>query len=107
MTDRPTQARPEVPTAEVTLEFQRSQARRAVVAASIGNGLEWFDVIVYGAFAVTIAKLFFPSNDPTASLLLAFGSFGISFVMRPLGGILIGRYADRQAARPACWCRSR
>jgi len=95
VTDRPTQARPEVSTAEVTLEFQRSQARRAVVAASIGNGLEWFDVIVYGAFAVTIAKLFFPSNDPMASLLLAFGSFGISFVMRPLGGILIGRYADR------------
>ena len=85
----------QVPTANVTLEAQRSQARRAVVAASIGNGLEWFDVIVYGAFAVTIARLFFPTNDPTVSLLLAFGSFGISFIMRPLGGILIGRYAER------------
>ena len=65
MTDRPAEARSEVPTADVALEAQRSQARRAVVAASIGNGLEWFDVIVYGAFAVTIAKLFFPTNDPT------------------------------------------
>lgn len=95
MTGRPTKATPAVPTADVTLDTQRSLARRAVVAASIGNGLEWFDVIVYGAFAVTIARLFFPTNDPTVSLLLAFGSFGISFVMRPLGGILIGRYADR------------
>lgn len=65
------------------------------MAASIGNGLEWFDVIVYGTFAVTIAKLFFPTSDQTASLLLAFAAFGVSFIMRPLGGILIGRYADR------------
>ncbi|WP_233201679.1 peptidase dimerization domain-containing protein [Cryobacterium sp. Y11] len=74
---------------------RRRQARKAVVAASIGNGLEWFDVIVYGSFAVTIAKLFFPTADETASLLLAFASFGVSFIVRPLGGILIGRYADR------------
>ncbi|TFD50276.1 MFS transporter [Cryobacterium frigoriphilum] len=78
-----------------TLADRRRQARKAVVAASIGNGLEWFDVIVYGTFAVTIAKLFFPTADETASLLLAFASFGVSFIMRPLGGILIGRYADR------------
>jgi MFS transporter, MHS family, proline/betaine transporter len=70
-------------------------ARRAVVAAAIGNGLEWFDLIVYGTFAVTISKLFFPTTSETASLLLTFASFGVSFIMRPLGGIIIGRYADR------------
>ena len=81
------------------LAERRRQARKAVVAASIGNGLEWFDVIVYGSFAVTIAKLFFPTADETASLLLAFASFGVSFIVRPLGGILIGRYADRAGRR--------
>jgi len=83
------------PADDHALNERRRQARKAVVAASIGNGLEWFDVIVYGTFAVTIAKLFFPTEDETASLLLAFASFGVSFIMRPLGGILIGRYADR------------
>ncbi|WP_082566692.1 MFS transporter [Arthrobacter sp. Soil764] len=70
-------------------------AKKAVVAAAIGNGLEWFDLIVYGTFAVTISKLFFPTTNETASLLLTFASFGVSFIMRPLGGIIIGRYADR------------
>lgn len=83
------------PLAGPELDVRKRQARKAVIAASIGNGLEWFDVIVYGTFAVTISRLFFPTDDPTASLLLAFGSFGISFVMRPLGGVIIGRYADK------------
>ncbi|MDJ0322075.1 MFS transporter [Pseudarthrobacter sp. PS3-L1] len=74
---------------------EEKNARKAVVAASIGNGLEWFDLIVYGTFAVTISKLFFPTSNEAASLLLTFASFGVSFIMRPLGGIIIGRYADR------------
>lgn len=74
---------------------ERGNARKAVVAAAIGNGLEWFDLIVYGTFAVTISRLFFPTTSETASLLLTFASFGVSFIMRPLGGIIIGRYADR------------
>jgi len=81
------------PAAAVALE--RRNARKAVVAASIGNGLEWFDLIVYGTFAVTISKLFFPTTSEAASLLLTFASFGVSFITRPLGGIIIGRYADR------------
>lgn len=85
-------AEPRTPAA---LALEQSNARKAVVAASIGNGLEWFDLIVYGTFAVTISKLFFPTTSETASLLLAFASFGVSFIMRPLGGIIIGRYADR------------
>lgn len=83
-----------------SLEQKRKDARKAVVAASIGNGLEWFDLIVYGSFAVTISKLFFPTTNENSSLLLAFASFGVSFLMRPLGAVIIGRYSD-QAGRKA------
>ena len=72
-----------------------SRRWRAVVAASIGNALEWFDFIVYGFFAVTMAKLFFPTGNETISLLLALGTFGVTFFMRPLGAIILGSYADR------------
>ncbi|GAA1861199.1 MFS transporter [Paeniglutamicibacter psychrophenolicus] len=77
------------------LEKKRRDARKAVVAASIGNGLEWFDLVVYGTFAVTISRLFFPTHDEKSSLLLAFATFGVSFLMRPLGAVVIGRYSDK------------
>jgi MFS transporter, MHS family, proline/betaine transporter len=68
---------------------------RVIVAASLGNALEWFDFLVYGYFAVTISNVFFPSSNPTASLLAALGTFSVSFLMRPIGAILIGAYTDR------------
>jgi MFS transporter, MHS family, proline/betaine transporter len=68
---------------------------RIVTAASIGNALEWFDLLIYGYFAVTISRLFFPSDDQTGSLLLALGTFGVSYLVRPLGAIMLGAYADR------------
>jgi MFS transporter, MHS family, proline/betaine transporter len=74
---------------------------RVIVAASIGNALEWFDFAVYGFFAGTIAKLFFPANSETASLLLSFATFGVAFIMRPLGAIVIGGYADRKGRKAA------
>ena len=74
---------------------------RAVTAASIGNALEWFDFIVYGFFAVTMAKLFFPSENETVSLLLALATFGVTFFMRPLGAIVLGGYADRHGRKAA------
>ncbi|MGV3634828.1 MAG: MFS transporter [Pseudorhodoplanes sp.] len=74
---------------------------RAVVAASIGNALEWFDFIIYGFFALTMAKLFFPTGDETVSLLLALATFGVPFFMRPLGAIIIGNYADRHGRKAA------
>jgi MFS transporter, MHS family, proline/betaine transporter len=69
--------------------------RRVIVAATIGNVLEWFDFLVYGFFAVTIAEVFFPASDPTVSLLITFGTFGLAYVVRPLGAIFIGTYTDR------------
>ena len=58
---------------------------RMIIAATIGNVLEWFDFLVYGFFAVTIAEVFFPVGDPTVSLLITFGTFGLAYVVRPLG----------------------
>src|ERR1700732_399246 len=73
----------------------RPTLTRVIVAASLGNALEWFDFLVYGYFAVTISKVFFPSGNETASLLAAFGTFSVSFLVRPLGAVLIGAYTDR------------
>ncbi|WP_039875837.1 MFS transporter [Herbaspirillum frisingense] len=77
------------------------QRRRAIIATVIGNGLEWFDFTVYSFFAVIIAKLFFPTGNDLTSLLLAVATFGVGFFMRPVGGILLGIYADRVGRKAA------
>src|ERR1700743_2450085 len=88
-------------TTATSVAGSRQNSWRAVIAASIGNALEWFDLVVYGFFAGTISKLFFPTGDDTVSLLLTLGTFGVSFFMRPLGAILIGAYADRSGRKAA------
>jgi MFS transporter, MHS family, proline/betaine transporter len=77
----------------------RSSLTRVIIAASIGNAMEWFDFLVYGYFAVTIAKVFFPSGNDTASLLAALGAFGAAYLVRPVGAIVIGAYTDRKGRR--------
>ncbi|PMS18501.1 MFS transporter [Trinickia dabaoshanensis] len=72
-----------------------------VVATSAGNALEWFDIAIYGFFAVYIGKHFFPTANPSASLLLTFGTFGASYLVRPIGGIVLGAYADRRGRKAA------
>jgi MFS family permease len=67
---------------------------RKIAAAIIGNSLEWYDFTIYGYMAVTIAKLFFPAAAGWAPLLSTLGIFGIAYVARPLGGILLGHCAD-------------
>src|SRR6516225_9089600 len=79
---------------------QRSQVR-LIAACSMGNALEMFDFTVYSFFALLIGKLFFPSDSAYGSLLLAVATFGIGFVMRPLGGLVIGSYADRRGRKAA------
>jgi len=81
--------------------LQAARKKRALVAAIIGNALEWYDFIVYGFLAVFIAKQFFPPGDDVAALLLTFATFALSFAVRPVGGVLIGLYADRFGRRPA------
>jgi MHS family proline/betaine transporter-like MFS transporter len=78
-----------------------SQRWPAVAAASLGNALEWFDFVVYGYFAGTIARLFFPSQSELKSLLIALATFGITFFVRPLGAILLGAFADRHGRKSA------
>src|SRR5579872_1780989 len=72
---------------------------KVIVAATIGNVLEWFDFLVYGYFAVTITEVFFPADNPTVSLLVTFGTFGLSYLMRPLGAAVIGTYTDRHGRK--------
>jgi MHS family proline/betaine transporter-like MFS transporter len=78
---------------------KQKDVSRLIVATSIGNALEWYDIAVYGYFAVYISKAFFPNNDPTTSLLLTFGTFGLSFLVRPIGGVVLGAYADRHGRK--------
>jgi len=76
-------------------------SRMRVAAAIIGNALEFYDFTVYGIFATWLAKAFFPADNPKVSLLLAVATFGVGFVARPLGGVVIGAYADRFGRKPA------
>ncbi len=76
-------------------------ALRQIVAAVIGNALEWYDFVVYGFLTVIISRLFFPAESEYASLLLTMVTFGVGFFMRPVGGVLIGMYADRKGRKAA------
>ena len=75
--------------------------RKAILAATIGNALEFYDFITYGFFSIQIGRAFFPAHSEYASLMLSLGMFGAGFVTRPLGGLIIGAYADRVGRRPA------
>jgi MFS transporter, MHS family, proline/betaine transporter len=75
--------------------------RSTVFAAVLGNGLEFFDFTVYSFFGPIIGKLFFPAEDAFASLLMSLAVFGVGFVVRPLGGVTIGLFADRAGRKPA------
>lgn len=78
---------------------QLATARKAVISSSIGNALEWFDIIVYASFAVIIQKVFFPSDDEVVGLLVTFATFATSYLIRPLGAMVIGSYADRKGRK--------
>ncbi|GJG98045.1 MFS transporter [Cupriavidus pauculus] len=88
-------------TATSANELSKATRRRAIIAATIGNGLEWFDFTVYSFFAVIIAKLFFPTGNDLTSFLLTVATFGVGFFMRPVGAIVLGVYADRVGRKAA------
>ncbi len=75
--------------------------RRSVTATVVGNFVESFDWLAYGLFAPLFAERFFPSSDPATSLLGVFAVLGVGVLARPLGGILLGRLADRRGRKPA------
>ncbi len=74
---------------------------KIVAAGAIGNVLEWYDFAVYGYFATAIGRTFFPREDAVAQVLAAFGIFAVGFLMRPIGGALIGYIGDRWGRRAA------
>jgi predicted MFS family arabinose efflux permease len=78
----------------------RPQARN-VAAAVAGNALEFYDFVTYTFFAVQIGRVFFPAQSAYASLMLSLATFGAGFAMRPVGGIVIGRMADRVGRKSA------
>lgn len=77
------------------------EATRLIIAASLGNALEFYEILVYGYFAVIISKVFFPAADEAVSLLVTFGTFGASFLARPVGAIFLGVYGDRKGRKAA------
>ena len=75
---------------------QRTPLRRVVMASMIGTTIEWYDFFLYGsAAALVFNRLFFPSYDPLTGTLLAFATYALGFVARPIGGIVFGHYGDR------------
>ena len=74
--------------------------RRAILAVTIGNMLEFYDFITYSFFAIQIGHTFFPSHSQYASLMLSLATFGAGFVTRPIGGLVLGFYSDRIGRRP-------
>ncbi|MET8978189.1 MFS transporter [Streptomyces sp. NPDC004539] len=72
-----------------------------IVRGSVGNLIEWYDWYAYTAFSVYFAAAFFPSGDQTAQLLNTAAVFAVGFLMRPIGGWVLGRYADRRGRRSA------
>ena len=74
---------------------------RSIIGGSLGNLVEWYDWYVYSAFSLYFANSFFPDQDPTAQLLNTAGVFAIGFLMRPIGGWLMGTFADRKGRKAA------
>ncbi len=72
-----------------------ARPRRVLIAASAGTVFEWFDFFLYGSLAVFLAAAFFPAGNPTAALLASLATFGVGFVVRPLGAALFGHLGDR------------
>ncbi|WP_334180473.1 MFS transporter [Pseudoxanthomonas sp.] len=78
-----------------------AQRLRSIFSGSVGNLVEWYDWYVYAAFSLYFAEVFFPGGDRTSQLLKTAAIFAVGFLMRPLGGWLLGRYADRHGRKRA------
>lgn len=76
-------------------------SKRQIAGVCLGNAIEFYDFVTYAFFAAQIGRTFFPSDTPGISLLASLATFGVGFVTRPLGAILLGRLADRVGRKPA------
>src|SRR5208282_2073525 len=99
--DRPARRAMSATTGATRPEHGAAAATRLIIASSLGNALEFYEILVYGYFAVTIAKVFFPAADEAVSILVTLGTFGASFLARPVGAIFLGAYGDRKGRKRA------
>ncbi len=84
-----------------TYDGQAGARPRAIIAATVGNALEFYDFFIYGLFAIQIGRAFFPATNSYVSLMLSLATFGVGFLTRPLGALVLGAYADKVGRRPA------
>src|SRR5215472_755754 len=86
----------EAPIGSLSAKEHSSALRKAVIAATIGTTIEWYDFFIYGTAAgLVFGKLYFPHEDPLTATLAAFGTYFIGFVGRPIGAAIFGHYGDR------------
>ena len=78
---------------------QRSTIRKVAVSSFLGNFIEWFDYATYSYFAVVIANVFFPGDDPALALMQTFAVFALSFLLRPIGAIFWGSMGDKKGRK--------
>jgi len=96
MTSAPNNMTPDRRPPDGTTQVSGPRMRRVAASVLIGTTIEWYDFILYGsAAALVLGPLFFPGGDPVASTLLAFSTFAVGFLARPLGGIVLGHFGDR------------
>jgi MFS transporter, MHS family, proline/betaine transporter len=76
-------------------EMTRRQRVKVVAGISLGNAMEYFDLTLYTFFAIYIGRLIFPEHDPSIQLMFSFAIYGVGYIARPFGGIILGRYADK------------
>ena len=89
--------------ATIDLRSPAAQAirRRAIVSSAVGNFFELFDFVLYGFFAVPISQAFFPAGNDALALINTFITFGVGFLFRPLGAVILGAYGDKRGRRAA------
>src|SRR5437879_7237096 len=83
----------------VSAEATRRTRIMAVIQVTTGNFLEMYDFMVFGYYAAAIGRTFFPKSSEFASLMLSLATFGVGFLIRPLGAIILGAYMDRRGRR--------
>src|SRR6476620_1077225 len=91
-----------MPTGTLSELEHRKQLKRAVIASTIGTTIEWYDFLLYGQVAgLVFGKLFFPKSEPLVGALLAFSTYAVGFIARPIGAAIFGHYGDRIGRKSA------
>src|SRR5580658_4541831 len=88
--------------APLSAQQHSAELRKAVIAATVGTTIEWYDFFIYGTAAgLVFGKLYFPNSDPLTATLAAFGTYFIGFASRPIGAAIFGHYGDRIGRKAA------